>query len=158
MQKELVLQFPKRKISLALFNQQSCTQNHSEASYHNASLLLSPQVSLTVAAFQGAPRRLSVTMPSFSQDRSGLGCPESWSEHHSKREPRIPSSGVPPCWSRGSFALARPSHQSGSSRGWWLGISLGPPEMLQKPVLEKPSITLGELENSGLLGWWAQRS
>ena len=27
-----------------------------------------------------------------------------------------------------------------------------------KPVLEKPSITLGELENSGLLCRWAQRS
>ena len=30
--------------------------------------------------------------------------------------------------------------------------------MLQKPVLEKPNTTLGELENSGLLRWWAQRS
>ena len=30
-------------------------------------------------------------------------------------------------------------------------VSLGHPEMLQKPVLEKPSTTLGELENSGLL-------
>ena len=30
--------------------------------------------------------------------------------------------------------------------------------MLQKPVLEKASTTLGELENSGLLCWWAQRS
>ena len=30
-----------------------------------------------------------------------------------------------------------------------VGISLGPPEMLQKPVLEKPSTTLRELENSG---------
>ena len=29
-----------------------------------------------------------------------------------------------------------------------VGISLGPPEMLQKAVLEKPSTTLGELENS----------
>ena len=28
-----------------------------------------------------------------------------------------------------------------------VGILVGPPEMLQKPVLEKPSITLGELEN-----------
>ena len=39
-----------------------------------------------------------------------------------------------------------------------LGISLGPPEMLQKPVIEKPSTTLGELENSGLLRQQAQRS
>ena len=29
---------------------------------------------------------------------------------------------------------------------------------LQKPVIEKPSTTLGELENSGLLRRWAQRS
>ena len=28
-----------------------------------------------------------------------------------------------------------------------VGISLGPPEMLQKPVLEIPNTTLGELEN-----------
>ena len=37
-------------------------------------------------------------------------------------------------------------------------ISLGPPEMWQKPVIKKPSTTLRELENSGLLHWWAQRS
>ena len=30
--------------------------------------------------------------------------------------------------------------------------------VLQKPVIEKPSTALGELENSGLLRWWAQRS
>ena len=30
-----------------------------------------------------------------------------------------------------------------------IGISLGPPEMLQKPVLKKPSTIRGELENSG---------
>ena len=30
--------------------------------------------------------------------------------------------------------------------------------MLQKPGLEKPSTTLRELENSGLLRQWAQRS
>ena len=39
-----------------------------------------------------------------------------------------------------------------------VGILLGPPEMLQKPVLGKPSTTLGESENSSLLCWWAQRS
>ena len=39
-----------------------------------------------------------------------------------------------------------------------VGILLGPPEMLQKPVLEKPSTTLRQLENSGLLCQWAQRS
>ena len=30
--------------------------------------------------------------------------------------------------------------------------------VLQKPVLEKPSTTLRELENSAFLHWWAQRS
>ena len=29
-------------------------------------------------------------------------------------------------------------------------------EMLQKPVLQKPSMTLGEVENSGILCWQAQ--
>ena len=38
-----------------------------------------------------------------------------------------------------------------------VGILLGPPEMLQKPVIEKPNTTLGEL-NSGLLCEQAQRS
>ncbi|XP_043323498.1 uncharacterized protein LOC122440883 [Cervus canadensis] len=32
-----------------------------------------------------------------------------------------------------------------------VGILLGPPKMFQKPVTEKPSTTLSELENSGLL-------
>ena len=39
-----------------------------------------------------------------------------------------------------------------------VGILLGPPEMLLKPLIKKPSTTLRELENSGLLRWWAQRS
>ena len=30
--------------------------------------------------------------------------------------------------------------------------------LLQKPVLEKPSTILGEMESSGLLHWRAQRS
>ena len=40
-------------------------------------------------------------------------------------------------------------------RGWNL---TGAPEILPKPVLEKPSTTFRELENSGLLCLWAQRS
>ena len=39
-----------------------------------------------------------------------------------------------------------------------VGISLGPPEMLQKPVLKKPSTALRGLENSGLLHQQAQSS
>ena len=39
-----------------------------------------------------------------------------------------------------------------------LGISLGPSEMLQKPVLKKLSTTLRELESSGLLHRQAQKS
>ena len=37
----------------------------------------------------------------------------------------------------------------------WMDLDITPS---QKPVLEKPSTTLGELENSGLLCCWAQRS
>ena len=65
MQKELVLQFPKRKLSHSI--QSAIMHSQSHRGYHNASLLPSPQVSLTVASFLGAPRRLSVTMPPFSQ-------------------------------------------------------------------------------------------
>ena len=45
-----------------------------------------------------------------------------------------------------------------AQRAGMVGILLGPPEMLQKSVLEKPNTTLGELENSGLLHWQAQKS
>ena len=44
----------------------------------------------------------------------------------------------------------------------WITYSVTPslmwPVLLQKPVIKKPSTTLGELENSGLLCRWAQRS
>ena len=73
------------------------------------------------------------------------------SEHQSEREPRILSGGTPPCLSQGSFTLAQLSHQSIDSGGWHCWNLTEAPEMLQKPVLEKPSTTLGELENSGLL-------
>ena len=79
MQRELVLQFPRKTISLTLFNQQSHTHNHSEAitmppfsqssgflnccslpgssievMSHNTPLLPSPQFSLSDAPFWGA--------------------------------------------------------------------------------------------------------
>ncbi|XP_010835698.1 PREDICTED: uncharacterized protein LOC104986707 [Bison bison bison] len=44
--------------------------------------------------------------------------PNEESECRSEREPGIPSGGTPPPSSRGSFAPARQSHQSGSSTGW----------------------------------------
>ena len=44
--------------------------------------------------------------------------PSRESEHWSKREPGIPSGGAPSRSSQGSLAPARPSHQSGDSRGW----------------------------------------
>ena len=53
---------------------------------------------------------------------------------------------------------AEPSTSPVAQRAGVLGISLGPPEMLQKQVIEKLSTTLGELESSGLLCWRAQRS
>ena len=60
--------------------------------------------------------------------------------------------------------LGVPSLQRGratSPAAQWasvVGVSLGPPEMLQKPVLKKPSTTLGGLENSGFLHQQAQSS
>ena len=60
MQKELVLQFPKRKI-FSHSVQSAIMHSQSFRGYHNASLLPSPQVSLTVAPFLGAPRRWSVS-------------------------------------------------------------------------------------------------
>ena len=58
---------------------------------------------------------------------------------------------APPLWPGWTTS---PTAQGASA----FGISLEPPEVLQKPVLKKPSTTLGELENSGSLRWWAQRS
>ena len=175
MQKELVLQFPKRKLSHSI--QSAIMHSQSHRGYHNASLLPSPQFSLSDAPFLAAPRRWSASS-STHWGKIWLGTGPgpylirwpllvSWSvppmsptgarlsresEHQSERELGIPSGGTPPCLSRDSFAPARPRHQSSSSRGWhgW-GISLEPQEMLQKLVLKKPSTTLGELENSGLL-------
>ena len=84
--------------------------------------------------------------------------PSGQSESWSKREPGILSGGTPPRSSWGSSTPTRPSHQSGGSMASVVGILLGPPEILQKLVLEKPSTTLRELENSGLLCLQAQRS
>ena len=137
----------------------------------NASLLCTPQVSLTDAPFLGAsggdqylllpiglgsawglapgpylilwPFLVSWSIPQWVQ--SGLGLPESWNagpketlEHHQVVCPLV-HLGVPslqPGWA------PTPTAQGAGM----VGISLGPPEMLQKP-----SPTLGELENSGLL-------
>ena len=80
------------------------------------------------------------------------------SEHWSKKDPEYHQA------ERLLVCLRVPSLQPGraTSRAAQgaevVGISLGPPEMLQKPVLEKLSTTLGELENSGLLCRQAQRS
>ena len=75
------------------------------------------------------------------------------SEHQSERDPGILSGGKPPCSSWSS--LLQPSRATSpmAQGAGMVGISLGPPEMLQKPVIEKPSTTLGELVNSGVLCW-----
>ena len=52
--------------------------------------------------------------------------------------------GVPSLHGRGSFLRATSLAPQGAGL---VGISLGPSEMLQKPVLGKPSTALGELEN-----------
>ena len=101
------------------------------------------------------PFLVSWSVPSMSLVRAQ---PSRELEHHSKRAPRIPSGITPPCLSRGPLFwhgwATSPAAQGASV----VGISLGSPEMLQKPVLEKPSTTLRELENSGSLHRWAQRS
>ena len=101
------------------------------------------------------PSLVSWSIPPMSPDRAQ---PRGESERWSEREPRIPSGGVPPHPFRGSSTPTQPSTQSGGSGDGMVAILLGPPEMLQKPVLEKPSTTLRELENSGLLYQRAQRS
>ena len=61
-------------------------------------------------------------------------------------------------FSWGTFAPAQWTTSPMAQGACMVGISLGPTEMLQKPVLEKPINTLGKLENSGLLLLQAQRS
>ena len=80
------------------------------------------------------------------------------SEHWSEREPRLPSGGVPPRSSQTPLLQHNRATSQVAQGASMVGISLGPPEMLQKQVLEKLSPTLGKLENSGLLCLWAQRS
>ena len=66
--------------------------------YHNASLLPSPQVSLTVAPFQGTPRRLSVTMPPFPlSPQFSLSDAPSWELQGGDQSPLLPI-GVGPDW------------------------------------------------------------
>ena len=144
--------------------------------------LPSPQVSLTVPPFLEAPggdqsllpvgvgsaedQPQVLTLPcdpswwvgpSLQWVQLGLGCPERQNTG-TKENPeyhqvvrllvhlRIPS--LQPGW-----ATSLAAQGAGVVR-----ILLGPPEMLQKLVIEKPSTTLGELENSGLLCHQAQRS
>ena len=135
MQKELVLQFPKRKeVSLTLLS--AITHSQSFRGYHNASLLQGPRVSLTVAPFLGAPRRWSVSS-STRWSRIWLGTGPgpylilwpflvSWS-----RGMGVQRVGTPVRkriqntvrWHASLFVLgflapAQLSHQSGGSRGW----------------------------------------
>ena len=176
--------------------------------YHNASLLPSPQVSLTVTLFLGTSRRLSFTMVpfypspqvslrcslpgspgrssvSFSASRGRflpgdqhkgltLSCGHSWWVGPSFQwvQPGLGHLGSQNTNPKGNpehrqvaCLLVRfgvPSLQPGRATSLAaqgagvVGVSLESPEMLQKPVLGKQSTTLGELENSGLLCWWAQ--
>ena len=80
------------------------------------------------------------------------------SEHWSEREPGILLGGVPLRSSQAPLLQSSQATSQAAKRAGMVGISLEPPEMLQKPVLEKPSPTLRVLENSGLLHQWAQRT
>ena len=116
MQKELVLQFPKRKLSHSI--QSAIMHSQSHRGYHNASLLPSPQVSLTVASFLGAPRRLSVTMPPFSQVPSSpyLMLP-SWQLQGGDQPPLLPTGA------RSDWGLALGLTWYGG-HSWWAGLYL----------------------------------
>ena len=109
---------------------------------HNTSLLPGPQFSLSDVPFLGAQGGdQSPLLPVGVGPHWGLALelylilwpflvnwsvppvspfgawPSGESEHGSKREPGIPSGGVPPPSSQGSFTPARLSHQSSDSRG-----------------------------------------
>ena len=72
--------------------------------------------------------------------------PSGKSEHWSEREPGIPSGGMTPHLRVPSLQPGRTTSLTAQGAGM-VGILLGPPEMLQKPVLGKTSTTLRELEN-----------
>ena len=60
-------------------------------------------------------------------------------EHQCEREPGIPSGGMPPHLSQGSFAPdCRATFLAAQGAGV-VGILLGPPEMLQKSVIDNPT-------------------
>ena len=150
MQKELVLQFPKRKISHCI--QSAIMHSQSRRGYHNASLLPSPQVSLSDAPFLGAPRRWSVSstywgkiswlrfdpraLPDPMASPGELFCPSNGSGQGSA----IQIVGTPfqeyhqvSCY---LVHLGAPSLWPGwatspvDQGAWVVGISLEPPEML----------------------------
>ena len=110
---------------------------------HNASLLPSPQFSLSDAVFLGAqggdqspllpigvgpdwgaaPGPYCILWPFLANwsvpPMSLVGArPSGESEHWSERGPGIPSGGTSPRSSRGSFTPSWRSHQSGGLRGW----------------------------------------
>ena len=159
--------------------QSAITHSQSFRGYHSASLLLSPQVSLTVAPFLGAqggdqspllpvgvgscPGALPypVAVPGElvrPSNESGQGSAIRRGRTSVEREPGIPSGGCLLLHRRvPSFQPCQATSLTAQGTGV-VGISPGPPEMLQKPVLKKPSTTHAELENSGLLRWRAQRN
>ena len=136
MQKELVFQFPERKMSLTV--QSAITHSQSFRGYHNASFLLSPQFSLSNAPILGTQSVWEVPPGRYQSPLLLTGVGPNWglapgpylmlwpfllgwsippmspvraqpsreSEHRSEREPRILSGGGPPCLSR--VALLRP--------------------------------------------------
>ena len=145
--------------------------------YHNTSLFPSPQVSLFDIPFLGAPKRWSVSsFTCWSRTWLGIGpgalpdlvavpgefvCPANESgQGMAIRRVRAPvwkRTQNTIRWYASSFILgllhsdpAEPLFQRLKGPAW-LEFCWSLQKMLQKPVLEKPSTTLRELENSGLL-------
>ena len=130
------------ELTFTSFNQQSCIHNHSEVIIipSFSGVPRSPYLMLPSWELQGDdqsplppvgvgfpdwgpapgpylilwPFLVSWSVPPMSLVRAR---PYRESECWSERKPRIPSGGMPPHLSWGSYALTKPSHQSGGSRG-----------------------------------------
>ena len=189
MQKELVLQFAKRKNFLSL----GSISNHALTNIQRLSQCLpSPESSgflsycslpgsseevVTIAPFSWIPSSPYLMLPSWELqggDQSPLlptGVGPDWRlalgpylilwpllvgwsippmspvgtrlsrelEHQCDREPGIPLGGMPPHLSRSSFAPDCWATFLAAQGAGVVGILLGPPEMLQKPVIDNPT-------------------
>ena len=174
------MQCPKRKnFSHSILS--AIMHSQSFRGYHSASLLRSPQVSLTVAAFLGAPRR-GQSSTCWGRTCWGLAPGPhlilwpflvSWSippmspvwarpsrelEHQSEREPRVLLGGKAPRLSQDSFAAAWLSHQSGYSTGQHDWNLAGASRNVAETSTQETKHHTWRVGEFRFLHWQAQRS